>query len=175
MEVLSRSQFMTTYMLSTVSRYEVRLTLLQPGFLVRISPKPIRKGRESMETNQEHGQKSRESWARYCPDTSSWKTRQLCFAGDLIEYSGTWPNSGTMQNGAFWALPTLERRTEDNVYGSLLPTPTATDWKGSYKPGQRRGQLTDPAMGVIPTGGKLNPEFVEWLMGWPIGWTDCGP
>lgn len=21
-------------------------------------------------------------------------------------------------------------------------------------------------------GGKLNPEWVEWLMGWPIGWTD---
>ena len=22
-------------------------------------------------------------------------------------------------------------------------------------------------------GGKLNPEWVEWLMGFPIGWTDC--
>jgi hypothetical protein len=21
----------------------------------------------------------------------------------------------------------------------------------------------------------LNPQFVEWLMGWPIGWTDCEP
>jgi len=21
-------------------------------------------------------------------------------------------------------------------------------------------------------GGQLNPEFVEWLMGFPIGWTD---
>lgn len=21
---------------------------------------------------------------------------------------------------------------------------------------------------------QLNPRFVEWLMGWPIGWTDCG-
>lgn len=25
------------------------------------------------------------------------------------------------------------------------------------------------------TGGKLNPEFVEWLMGWPIGWTGLQP
>ena len=24
-------------------------------------------------------------------------------------------------------------------------------------------------------GGKLNPEWVEWLMGWPIGWTDLEP
>jgi hypothetical protein len=21
-------------------------------------------------------------------------------------------------------------------------------------------------------GGKLNPQWVEWLMGYPIGWTD---
>lgn len=33
----------------------------------------------------------------------------------------------------------------------------------------------------MPAGGRysdtrrsLNPLFVEWLMGWPIGWTDCG-
>jgi len=24
-------------------------------------------------------------------------------------------------------------------------------------------------------GGKLNPTWVEWLMGWPIQWTDCKP
>ena len=22
------------------------------------------------------------------------------------------------------------------------------------------------------TGGSLNPTWVEWLMGWPLGWTD---
>jgi hypothetical protein len=22
-------------------------------------------------------------------------------------------------------------------------------------------------------GGPLNPTWVEWLMGWPLGWTDC--
>lgn len=24
-------------------------------------------------------------------------------------------------------------------------------------------------------GGQLNPDWVEWLMGWPVGWTDLGP
>lgn len=24
-------------------------------------------------------------------------------------------------------------------------------------------------------GGHLNPDWVEWLMGWPIGWTDLEP
>lgn len=26
-----------------------------------------------------------------------------------------------------------------------------------------------------PTGRKLNPRFVEWLMGWPVGWTALEP
>ncbi len=26
--------------------------------------------------------------------------------------------------------------------------------------------------GAMPKFGKLNPDWVEWLMGWPIGWTD---
>ena len=27
----------------------------------------------------------------------------------------------------------------------------------------------------LTTGGKLNPMWVEWLMGWPMGWTDLKP
>lgn len=26
----------------------------------------------------------------------------------------------------------------------------------------------------VAVGGSLNPTWVEWLMGWPLGWTDCG-
>ena len=26
-----------------------------------------------------------------------------------------------------------------------------------------------------PTGGQLNPEWVAWLMGWPIGWASSMP
>lgn len=33
--------------------------------------------------------------------------------------------------------------------------------------------------GCSPSHRRLNPRFVEWLMGWPVGWTDvrigCGP
>jgi hypothetical protein len=32
--------------------------------------------------------------------------------------------------------------------------------------------LTREVMQTEQNNGKLNPEFVEWLMGYPIGWTD---
>lgn len=51
------------------------------------------------------------------------------------------------------------------------PTVSATDHKGSTKPGQRRGQL--PEAGVTHgTFGPLNPDWTEALMGYRIGWTD---
>jgi hypothetical protein len=73
-----------------------------------------------------------------------------------------------------------EHRGRGDLYARLnnsgrqkFPTPSANDHKGSTKAGQRRRQLTDPSMGAIPAGGALNPTWVEWLMGFPLGWTVC--
>lgn len=68
------------------------------------------------------------------------------------------------------------------------PTAAATDFKGSSKEGQRRGQLGeailkhgrlvqatskggDESSPRTPASLRLNPAFVEWLMGWPAGWS----
>jgi DNA (cytosine-5)-methyltransferase 1 len=52
------------------------------------------------------------------------------------------------------------------------PTPNATDGKGpsTRTPGKERPTCDDD----LPTraGGALNPTWVEWLMGFPLGWTD---
>ncbi len=54
----------------------------------------------------------------------------------------------------------------------MFPTPNSTDYKGpsTRSAGKERSQGNDD----LPTrvGGQLNPMFVEWLMGFPIGWTD---
>ena len=35
---------------------------------------------------------------------------------------------------------------------------------------------SDPQVGLADqVGGTLNPMWVEWLMGWPLGWTDLRP
>ena len=48
----------------------------------------------------------------------------------------------------------------------LLPTPHANCHTGAGTHGDGGPNLQT----VI--GGSLNPEFVEWLQGFPIGWTD---
>lgn len=54
----------------------------------------------------------------------------------------------------------------------LLPTPTCQDARNNGGAAQQR-RKTRPLNAVC--GGALNPLWVEWLMGWPIGWTDCTP
>lgn len=48
------------------------------------------------------------------------------------------------------------------------PTPTTRDWR-SGKGAQKREGHAQPLTDVI--GGQLNPEWVELLMGFPLGWT----
>jgi len=57
----------------------------------------------------------------------------------------------------------------------MLPTAKGRDWKGQsqrgiHAPGDSlaNGDRGDGK----PIGGQLNPTWVEWLMGYPPGWTD---
>jgi hypothetical protein len=49
------------------------------------------------------------------------------------------------------------------------PTPTVQDAKNNGAPAQME-RNTKPLNAEV--GGALNPTWVEWLMGWPLGWTD---
>ena len=53
----------------------------------------------------------------------------------------------------------------------MLPTPTVNDSKNNGAASQLERQ--SPNLNAV-VGGALNPTWVEWLMGWPLGWTDCG-
>lgn len=86
---------------------------------------------------------------------------------NLNDAVAKWPTPGASDAKA----ATKHKRGNPTLYGAVQrwPTPSATDYKGSHKPGQRRGQLTD----AVQDCGQLNPRWVEWLMGFPDGWTDC--
>ncbi len=63
-----------------------------------------------------------------------------------------------------------------NTLVKMFPTPRSSDGEkgirtpeGAAKERERRKNGVD-----LPTsvGGSLNPNWVEWLMGYPVGWTD---
>ena len=53
-----------------------------------------------------------------------------------------------------------------------LPTLTVADASGG--PGLAVTADGSPNLRTV-VGGALNPDWCEWLMGWPIGWTDLQP
>jgi len=52
-------------------------------------------------------------------------------------------------------------------------TPTARDWRSGKASQATHDKNSRPLSEQI--GGSLNPPWVEWLMGWPLGWTDLKP
>lgn len=76
---------------------------------------------------------------------------------------------------------TFSNLRDQIFHGYLLPTPAARDHNGTNSEAHlskgkgHRGRLPNfiksPASG-LNTGMKLQPAFVEWMMGLPDGWTD---
>lgn len=67
----------------------------------------------------------------------------------------------------------------DETGSGLWPTPVASDYKGARKPETMALTGRNPDTNSLPDAvefrgepGRLNPQFVEWLMGFPIGWTE---
>jgi hypothetical protein len=59
------------------------------------------------------------------------------------------------------------------VSSRTFATPTARDWRSGKASKATMERNSRPLSEQI--GGLLNPTWVEWLMGWPIGWTDLKP
>jgi len=68
-------------------------------------------------------------------------------------------------------------KLEEKIAMEMYPTPTARDWKdtginSNYKRMAEKSILSGTVMmKQKKVGGKLNPEFVEFLMGYPLNWT----
>jgi hypothetical protein len=58
------------------------------------------------------------------------------------------------------------------VRDRMFPTPTAHNAKECNSPSEKNRNTPTLA---THAGGKLSPMWVEWLMGWPLGWTDLKP
>ena len=146
----------------------------------------------------------RELLAKYDPDTLSWRTAQCSLLEDLEQSLETWPRWGSMRNGECFRQPMLAQTILESESGlsqripnnldffhtpcttgldggsnsrkalkkrmEKLPTPLSSDYKGVQR--MRDNHQNDLAAVV---GGPVNPIFSEWLMGWPLEWTDLKP
>ena len=90
-----------------------------------------------------------------------------------------------------WPTPTAHMSKETNApseHNRNTPTLTAqANWPTPRSCSAMSATLTDkgkrfPNLETVMAhsdkttiGGKLNPMWVEWLMGWPLGWTDLKP
>jgi len=90
----------------------------------------------------------------------------------LTTQAKCYPTPSTVDGGSYFnqsksagakKRPTLGAMASYNLW----PTPTA---RAGQNPGEHGNGGQNLATVV---GGKLNPQWVEWLMGYPIGWSDC--
>lgn len=137
------------------------------------------------------------------PDSYCWKTSQGCFlfhTDTLQQFLDSFPKMGMCLNGRLYQLQSQVLPISESGSG-YLPTPTASTYSsnrggGQCRTGKWRYSLHHMARhNLWPTpqardykgrsikrdrppdkaGGPLNPTWVEWLMGWPLGWTDLKP
>lgn len=108
------------------------------------------------------------------------RTSQDTSTTDLKQSSTTWEQQVIEQRGEYSRRLKLEQDTNDSEYSSW-PTPRASEYKDCGEVGSKShthmhnryylcARVKDPSR---PTG-KLSPEWTEWLMGVPTGWTGLG-
>jgi hypothetical protein len=165
------SRFGMTYKPLTESRGEELLTLYLAVFHAKTFLLQ-EKEQELMENEVECGATCQELLAKYDPNLHLLKTVQCSFLEDSTKSSVTLPKSGMTRNGLLWELQMLEPITKETEYGFLLPTPTCHNSKEGAYPAEYKRKTASLAIHV---GGKIHPMFTEWMMGWPLGWTDLKP
>ena len=104
---------------------------------------------------------------------------RLC---DQVRHPQLWPTPTVCGNNN---RKGLTKTSGDGLATAVLtyPTPKCQDARAVLFD-RRKGNLGEVIHGRYLNGGnttpqtqtaRLNPDWVEWLMGWPIGWTDLKP
>ena len=137
-----------------------------------------------MKKSRVFGGKCLELLATLDQESLSWRTCQMSFDWVDPPSLDRLPQSAIILNGKLYGLQILEHLTE-GPGGFVLPTPTVNEAHNNpFTPSQweRAGSLNVEAAKMqgytkdtIGKGFRLNPPFVEEMMGFPIGWTELKP
>ncbi len=146
-----------------------------------VSPSQSQESEKASQTKEICGRQLGTPYALYDQNTHSLRTSQVSLFQDTMDESSlTFTKSGTMRNGRCWELPISGHRIEEKGSGSgqNWRTPHASDGGQVERttPGGGIRKLEDKVSQSIGRNtGQLNPDWVEWLMGWPVGWSSLDP
>lgn len=159
-----------------------QLTLSVEDFLAKISPISTPKGKGLTGASLDYGASieklSTFSGHRGC----SSKIQHPSVLRGFGQCSMILTRSGLMRNGIVFPLSPLAPLTL-GIGRGLWRTPTAQDSKPACRreilePATRKGKqwnLRGQATEISQLGTPLNPLFLEWLQGYPAGWTEIEP
>lgn len=183
-EALSASLFGMTLKPFKGNHGKEKSMLSAEDSLVPTSAPPTPRKKDLKAKRAASGKKCLESFAKWSPNGSLWKTSQASLFGESTEYSGTWPKWGTMRDGECWEAMKSESQCKGNECGLWRPA-TSVDSCGRGYHGKLSGKHWLALPGQIckylglpiqcPQTGLIMPWVYEELMGWPIGWSGLLP
>ena len=176
------SRYGTTCEHLTESHGAELLMWFRAGSPAKILAQP-EKAQESKVSAVGYGQKWRGLLVKYDQSTHGWRTHHCLFNEGLQDASVILPKWGMMQNGALLERITQDYRIIENVagYSLIFPTTRTSMYKNrkwwARKDGYR-SQLEEIATLTDfhdLAGKQINPQWLEHLMGWVVGWSDLKP
>ena len=121
------------------------------------------------------------AFASYDLSTHSWRTSQTSLLINTYEpFTETWPKQGIMFDGVCWELMIVVLPIKEKD-GGAWPTPLALDNKADCPAERKRDSPHMESEIKIRFGIKiekkmpLDPCWMEYLIAWPIGWTELKP
>jgi len=170
-ESLVSFQFGMTLEPSTESRGEGSSTLSLADSHAKTFQQLIRQVKDWPVVARVFGSSICESLVKFGLALSMRKTHPHCVSVDSAQSSKDLPTWGMTHDGECWGLGISVQFINEPECG-WWPTLTVQDAKNNGGPSQHR-RNTKPVNALV--NGPVNPEWAEWYMGWPVGWTDLRP
>ena len=152
----------------TGDRGEALLTWCLEDSRAKTSPPPARVP-GSAASEADSGARWHALLVKFSPDSCGWKTARCLWEEDLDWSCLTLPRWGSLHDGELWERATLALPTREKDSG-CLPTIRCFDRHGLTK-NRTNAKAGAPGLSEV-IGGIPNPMWGEWLMGWPMEWTN---
>lgn len=126
------------------------------------------------------GQSSSELSGNYGPNTLLVRMLMASYQQYMSPFAPTWKKRVTKSGRSVYRLALPERTMKDAGFVFLASPRASQDFKPIRKQTPREhsgkhGQTMCSSLGIIfpeRIGQYINPQFAEWMMGFPEGWTD---